>query len=526
MSTLPPCRRLKSDGLAVFISQPYLLDGEHRMATTLPAGQSTRFFSLPLDVTNKAGDFLFYFLVALSIVPVWTSSYIPTQDGPVHLANANIIRSLLFDEGGYFAGYYHLTQGSLTNWAIYIIINLINFFVDIQYAEKVVISLYLMLLPLSVRFALLSIDRRNLHLQFLILPMLYNVTLSYGFYNFVLSLPLFFFGVGYWYKHRDKRSTVNITLLSVLLLISYLAHPLTLIFFAATIFSSSFYETLLHSHKHSWNFRTTLQQLASSLAPLALSILPCVVLFLLFLSSEGTSSTYTTGPYARFYALTRLNTLVPYGPTGAFVSKLFSLTIAIIFIAAIFHQARAALHNIFTLPLIISILLYFIFPDEISNGSVINCRLQLFTVFSLILFFANQSFSQTIKLFTVASCIVLFISSLWFVRLEYAKLNNTIATVMQAANHITTNSNIISLSSTRTLKRAPQTHFYTSHLIFPGNEMPLTSATFRLRKRIFLSTTAFQVYIKTNPTMSNASPRNLTFLSIRSHQISTSTIYC
>src|SRR5439155_23584436 len=71
-------------------------------------------------------------------------------------------------------------------------------------AEKVVVSLFILLFPLGVRYAVASIRRRATPLAFLAFPMIYSYLLGQGFYNFCLSIAVFFFVVGYWIRNRDR----------------------------------------------------------------------------------------------------------------------------------------------------------------------------------------------------------------------------------------------------------------------------------------------------------------------------------
>ena len=45
-----------------------------------------------------------------------------------------------------------------------------------------------------------------------------------GFYNFVLSMSLFFFTMGYWWRVKDKLRLANIVIIYILLLATYLTH--------------------------------------------------------------------------------------------------------------------------------------------------------------------------------------------------------------------------------------------------------------------------------------------------------------
>ena len=61
---------------------------------------------------------LFVLATAALAVPLWVCHWIPTQDGPSHLYNGQILLELLRVEGSFYADYYQTnrTALSLPNW--------------------------------------------------------------------------------------------------------------------------------------------------------------------------------------------------------------------------------------------------------------------------------------------------------------------------------------------------------------------------------------------------------------------------
>src|SRR5439155_966119 len=60
-------------------------------------------------------------------------------------------------------------------------------------------------------------------------PFVYNYLLHMGFYSFSYSLPMFFFVFGYWLKYREDFTLLRIAALSVLSLLLYFAHIISMI---------------------------------------------------------------------------------------------------------------------------------------------------------------------------------------------------------------------------------------------------------------------------------------------------------
>ena len=149
---------------------------------------------------------LFAVLLILHVAPIWAFRFIPTQDGPGHQALAFILRQYGRPDAGLLRHYYALNREALPNWFIFFLLTRVLRFLAVPVAEKVLLTVYAILLPLSVRYALKGIARegsdRTGFLAILSFPFIYNYTLHMGFFNFCFSLPAFFFTVGYWYQNE------------------------------------------------------------------------------------------------------------------------------------------------------------------------------------------------------------------------------------------------------------------------------------------------------------------------------------
>jgi hypothetical protein len=133
------------------------------------------------------------FLTALIIIyltPIWAFKYFPSQDGPAHINNANIIRE--YHERALFREYYVLNKDPVPNWFGHLVLAGLMYFMPALVAEKVLLSGYVILLPISVRYVLCAIRPDAGFLTVLTFPFVYNFLLHMGFYNFAYSLAMFF----------------------------------------------------------------------------------------------------------------------------------------------------------------------------------------------------------------------------------------------------------------------------------------------------------------------------------------------
>ena len=63
---------------------------------------------------------LFVLLLLIHLVPIWKYDYFPSQDGPSHLNNANIIRNYYRGDFGVFREYYKLAHRFGVNWTTHL----------------------------------------------------------------------------------------------------------------------------------------------------------------------------------------------------------------------------------------------------------------------------------------------------------------------------------------------------------------------------------------------------------------------
>jgi hypothetical protein len=170
---------------------------------------------------------LFAALVLLLDGPVWLVKLVPTQDGPVHLAQADLIAR--FGWGGALqepaASFYQWNPRIEPNSAIYLLLaGLIRLTGDALIANTLFLSLY-GLLWIAAAFAVCRSGTERPMLPFLLLlPLAFSVFIHWGFYNYALGVPLFLLFAGFWRKARERRNAVTFMVTAALLLALCLTH--------------------------------------------------------------------------------------------------------------------------------------------------------------------------------------------------------------------------------------------------------------------------------------------------------------
>jgi hypothetical protein len=137
---------------------------------------------------------LFAALVVLLDGPVWLVNLVPTQDGPVHLAQSDLIAR--FGWGGTLAEpaatFYQWNPRIEPNFAIYAVIaGLIRLTGDALLANSIFLMLYGLVWVVAA-FAIAHTESKKPALAvLLLLPLAFGRFIHLGFYNYALGVPLF-----------------------------------------------------------------------------------------------------------------------------------------------------------------------------------------------------------------------------------------------------------------------------------------------------------------------------------------------
>src|SRR4029077_9621142 len=144
--------------------------------------------SAPRNVAGIATAALAFVALALLLdSPLWLVKLVPTQDGPVHLAQADLIAR--FGWGGALEGpaayFYQWNPRIEPNSAIYLLLaGLIRLTGDALMANTLFLSLY-GLLWIAAAFALCRVETgRPMLPVLLLLPLAFSVFIHWGFYNY------------------------------------------------------------------------------------------------------------------------------------------------------------------------------------------------------------------------------------------------------------------------------------------------------------------------------------------------------
>ena len=166
---------------------------------------------------NLIEKYFFLLITGLNLIPILSRKFFPTLDGPAHLYNAQLIKSLLFDNYTLLGDFFIFNQEPIPNWTGHIILSFFNLFLPSFVAEKILLLSYMIGLPLSFRALIKTIAPSNRLFSYLIFPFTYSFVFFLGFYNFCIALVLILITLNYWVKHEENLSSRKNVLILFLL---------------------------------------------------------------------------------------------------------------------------------------------------------------------------------------------------------------------------------------------------------------------------------------------------------------------
>lgn len=379
---------------------------------------------------------LFAALIVLHLLPVWMLPVAPTQDGPAHLSMAHALRQIDRPEGAYLREYLQPNREAIPNWFVFFLLADALRPFSLPVAEKILLSAYVILLPLAARYALRAVRPGSGFLAFLVFPFTYNYLLNMGFYNFSFSLAAFLFAMGFWLKRRGRLGPPGAAGLALLVLWTYFCHPVTLGVLVGVLLTLAGWRALLRR-----NF--------ASLAWTTGACVPAVVLLLTFLSHRMGGRVADMTVWAKTRQLVSLYSLVSIDSRMLYLSLVLSILLALLTAIALVRRGRVRRLLAGDALLVGTVLLvgvYYLAPNEMGQGGFVTHRLNLFPFLVLILWLGTFSYAAPIKaaLRSAASAIALgFLAAtlaLW------AGLDAYLGEVLTAAPHLEPRRTLVTLS--------------------------------------------------------------------------------
>jgi hypothetical protein len=302
---------------------------------------------------------LFLAVALLQLVPVWAPRYYPTMDGPAHLYNAWVMREIALGHDNIVTRTYAIDLKPYPNLLDHVILAVLLGALEAPAAEKVFVSAIILLFLGGAWLFAGAADRRASLFAFLALPLSHHLLLQSGFYNFSLSVGIYFIVVAVWWTRRRRPDWQTITIVALLLLLCYFAHPMSTALAIGSI--GVLWLTASRDWRHLIAF---------------LPVLPLLAWFVLRERGRGNPSDWTLWHHFTFLAQTQ--EIATYAiwqlKFGAVLCAVTLLLMAIT--VAVERRRREA--DAFLLILAAVIAAFLLGPGATSGGSMVLERLGLF----------------------------------------------------------------------------------------------------------------------------------------------------
>jgi hypothetical protein len=391
---------------------------------------------------RKPENALLVALIVWHLVPIWVFVYFPSQDGGEHINNANILRRYFTPSGALFREYFVLNRNPDPNWLGHAILVILMSVLPSNLAEKALLTVYVVAFPVSVRYALRAIRPDAGWVAVFSFSFVWNFLVHMGFWNYALSLPLFFFVVGYWTYHRSDfglRQSVALTALSLLL---YFAHPVSYTLAVAYIALLGACLTLIQGvllvGTRQFTVRGLWKGVRHRLATPFYALSPSLGLFLAFVGRRP-SDWGPPGPDL-WKRLRTLDSLIAYQEsevrlTTAVVWVFVATGIALL-LFKVWRRRITAWDGILAMVAVV-IALYFRVPEVMAGGgSFVSHRLNLMAYLALILWFGAQTYHRVARWVVYGVVAALSVVLTAYRLPKYAELNDYLAELMSAEPYI------------------------------------------------------------------------------------------
>lgn len=170
-----------------------------------------------------------------SIVPIWIVDYFPSVNGPGFLYITHMFKEMNNPALGY-SDYFFRHLHYMPYLSVYFMIFCFSQIFPLLIAQKIVLSLIVILFPLSVFYFLKSIDPKKTVFGFSTYLIIYNFLFMRSYNNFVLATALFFIFLGYWERVRGNLDWKRLSVLNSVLLLVFLSHIIVVLSLLCVVF--------------------------------------------------------------------------------------------------------------------------------------------------------------------------------------------------------------------------------------------------------------------------------------------------
>lgn len=392
---------------------------------------------------------IFYLLLLAAVLPVWSSRFFVTGDGPCHVYNARVLLDYILGRHfDFYTVFYSLNTNFEPNWFSHLWLAAFQYFLPPETAEKMFLTGYVLLFGLGLRYLLRQINSASVFLSSFGLLFVWHHLLQSGFYNYACSIALFFWVCGFWLQHRHRMTTGNSLSMALLWLVLYAAHPMGLVFAGAFTGSAVLAEGLAKYRQE--GRRAGGRQFWKQAQALLLPALPTLVLFAEYLFRKP----WNTGANSENAAqvgndLFQLSALITLNSTERDTVKAIAFVALALFLGAAalrIRKRRWVPGDFILLFIAIALWQYFRQAGAQSLELLMPLRVQIFVWLSLFLWTSTAVFPAWVQRAVPALAILIMSILLWLRIPTHQKASNLVEDYMSCLPYIADSSVILVLN--------------------------------------------------------------------------------
>ena len=322
--------------------------------------------------SDRVTLWLFIALALLQLVPIWSTRYLPTADGPEHLYNSWVLHGLVTGRATpLIRSHFAVDWRPNPNWLGHLVMAVLIVIVPPLIAEKILFSAIVLLFLAGAWMFAGADDPRSHTYAFLALPFTFHQLLMDGFYNFSLSVALWMIVVAFWWRRRNRPDVRTIAGTAALLILCYFSHPMSV----ALAMGSIGLMWLWTLRGRSW--RTHAKHL--------IALAPATLLLAWFAAQHaGTVLSDRRSLSSLFLFLARGQILFSFDHWQMVAGHILFVIFVLLGIASMLERrAEARLYTeakAFLLPLASFLLLFFWSPSAFAGGTLLTERMALFVM--------------------------------------------------------------------------------------------------------------------------------------------------
>ena len=427
-------------------------------------------------VPGRLGDWLtrrepviFIALLVAHLMPIWWFQYFPSLDGPVHLSIADTLVKYNSPETPAFREFFEINTNPNPNLFIFAILYVLMQIFPALLAEKILLSGYVVLLPLALRYALRSAAPEAGVLSFLAFPMIYHAPLHLGFYNFTFGMAFFLFSFGFWLRYSEKAGAGVFLGHLLLSLLAYFTHLFSLVISCAAIAFTTFgtmaLDLLRQRRDRAFDPGFLWRAFKTRAIIPAAAYLPALVLSVAYLLEQKRELTAMGFESIGWPVGTRIEdlmaaaSLVSHDASERLVSAAFVFILLAVAGLVVVRKIPGGSRIDGLFFCFLGFLCLYLLTPYYFHGSGMPTRIMPwmptrimpFVFFALILWFGSQSLTAAprraavVRCLLVVSVVAVSLAGLSIRSAKYAEINGYIREYLSGVEHIERNATLVSL---------------------------------------------------------------------------------